>query len=108
LQLPAVFIGDDGSCLTGNQFGTDVVRVGAQWRYCVSQPLKSDGTQVGDEAVVPDGQFVNLSAGAEMIVGEHQRIASHVCTPQSAIEFLLEGGEPRLAVRKKLAKLAKL
>ncbi len=40
--------------------------------FGLTEQVIKDGTQVGDEAIVSDDQFLELSAGADVLIVEHE------------------------------------
>src|SRR5215208_6778204 len=74
-QWTAVFDGDRYAQLARDEFGAEVVRVAAQRGTAWAVPLE-ERPQVGDEAIVPRHELVQLPASGDVLVFEQLRLAA--------------------------------
>ena len=74
IESTAVGVFDDTTCFFEYQCAADVVRVGAEVFFDVEH-AKCDGSDVGDKAIMPAEEFVELSAGGDVLIVEYLRRA---------------------------------
>ena len=89
----AVFVGEDDAGFVGDEEGCAVVGVAAEaWGFVVD--AVEEGAEVGVEAVVADEEFVELSAGGDVLVVEDEGLGDVGFAEEMGGNFFHElGGE---------------
>ena len=76
-KLLPVFICNQHTRLAGHQFGAEIIRMAAEpWHPpALLKDWAQQGTQIGQKAIVPHHQFVELTAGREILIFKAARLS---------------------------------
>ena len=99
----ALLVGDEHAELARDQLGAEIVRMAAERGPAGAAPLE-ERPQVGDEAIVPRHQLVQLPAARDVLVLERLRLARLWRPEHRRHHFVVDRGELGATARERSAR----